>query len=334
MEEIIDFLDQSAVFAMSLGSKELFHSNFWAWLMKIDPAYADAFFDGISEKIERVEREEKNRDITIWTKDNKAYVIENKLKSIPYKEQLENYQNELGPLFAGGLLTGVISCERPDRWEFKSYGTIGEKIREIAERENNNFRKALIQEYADVICKIAALLSNLTTIKYPDQYIVNQLDERIIKLRFDDVVKKLQAEKFKMFLKRQVDGAEICIINDFSNGDAIVNVYYESTDFNVGISIQGKQFRRVISGNGSAKAIFEKGRNAGYFAERTERVIFGKRTGMRKDFCKFEGSIGVRDNTKNTHVYQYWNVENFSFEALKNEIIQQMQVAAEAIRKM
>ena len=36
LSTIIKELKQNPLFAMSLGNKELFHSNFWAWIMEIE----------------------------------------------------------------------------------------------------------------------------------------------------------------------------------------------------------------------------------------------------------------------------------------------------------
>ena len=44
MENSIKFLENSLLYQMSLGSKELYHSNVWAWLIEKDPAFISAFF--------------------------------------------------------------------------------------------------------------------------------------------------------------------------------------------------------------------------------------------------------------------------------------------------
>ena len=36
MDKEIRFLKESLMYQMSLGSRELFHSNVWAWLMEMD----------------------------------------------------------------------------------------------------------------------------------------------------------------------------------------------------------------------------------------------------------------------------------------------------------
>lgn len=77
--------------------------------MDTDREFAKAFFDNIDiNNIYRVERESGNRDRSIWMKDGSCYVIENKLKSIPTEQQINEYQDKLGNGFVEGLLTGAI----------------------------------------------------------------------------------------------------------------------------------------------------------------------------------------------------------------------------------
>ena len=89
-ESPVSELKKSPIFAMSLSSKELFHSEFWAWLFARNIEYARIFFPNIST-IENVGREEGNRDITVYS-GGKGYVIENKVKSLPNVKQLEKFR--------------------------------------------------------------------------------------------------------------------------------------------------------------------------------------------------------------------------------------------------
>lgn len=67
----IDRLKQSLVYKMSLGSKELYHSNIWAWLMENDNSFIKAFFPDCNEDYHdfQIEREQSHRDLTIWFKN-------------------------------------------------------------------------------------------------------------------------------------------------------------------------------------------------------------------------------------------------------------------------
>ena len=46
MENLIDKLKNNPLHYMSLGSKELFHSNFWAWLIDYNKRFVECFFPG------------------------------------------------------------------------------------------------------------------------------------------------------------------------------------------------------------------------------------------------------------------------------------------------
>lgn len=91
IKQMIDYLKESPLYAMSLGGRELYHSNFWAWLMRKYPGFINVFFENIETDGVKITREEKNHDLTIHTKNNKIYIIENKIKSLPSKEQLDRY---------------------------------------------------------------------------------------------------------------------------------------------------------------------------------------------------------------------------------------------------
>ena len=78
-------LKKSPLFPMSKGAMELFHSNFWKWLIEeIDYEYATAFIEDKNfnfNQINKVEREKKHTDLLISV-GNKSIVIENKIRII------------------------------------------------------------------------------------------------------------------------------------------------------------------------------------------------------------------------------------------------------------
>lgn len=93
---------------MSLGSKELFHSNFLEFLWDTN---GDTFIKMINDFYTNqvlplqasdytLGREEKNFDICIYHMEGKKkiydFVLENKVKSLPYKEQLQDYVDKVG----------------------------------------------------------------------------------------------------------------------------------------------------------------------------------------------------------------------------------------------
>ena len=100
--EISD-LRQSPLFNLSLGSKELFHSNFLAWLFESYPRESGAMLARFLENgngdvsIKCVKREEEHLDLSIYFNNGQELVIENKVKSLPYIAQLQAYSKNSAP---------------------------------------------------------------------------------------------------------------------------------------------------------------------------------------------------------------------------------------------
>lgn len=123
----IEYLKTSPMFNLSLSSKELFHSNFLYWIWKLDPNTFKSLMarllnistDDLKWGDEwEVVREYNSFDLCVKYCDKESnneetgarkidygdvlLVIENKVKSIPYKGQLHKYVNKVKKLY--GLL--------------------------------------------------------------------------------------------------------------------------------------------------------------------------------------------------------------------------------------
>ena len=108
--EHVEHLRKSPMFNLSLSSNELFHSNFLSWIWNCDPEafkkiislFVGKEFDidrGPDKSIE-VRREYKNFDLSIVERNGEEegrvlFVLENKVKSVPYIEQIEEYIDKI-----------------------------------------------------------------------------------------------------------------------------------------------------------------------------------------------------------------------------------------------
>ena len=125
-EKAINYLKTSPMFNLSLSSKELFHSNFLYWIWKLDPnafksLMETLLLDDPTNELDwgdnwEVVREYNSFDLCVKHCDTSKkedgetkivsgdvlLVIENKVKSIPYKGQLHKYVNKVKELY--GLL--------------------------------------------------------------------------------------------------------------------------------------------------------------------------------------------------------------------------------------
>lgn len=363
MKEKIQYLKTSPVYAMLLGSKELFHSNFWHWLMTCEDikpknTFVNIFFN--LQNIDKIEREQQHRDLTIW-QNNVAYVVENKIKSVPYKEQLKEYENNLEKRqsFGLGILTGIF---KPDfmkdndcnKWTFVSYKEIGERIlKTLKEVKCSEFNKLIIEEYANVVLNIYNIINE--KLLMTKNLIQNNDCKDLEEIRLDDICKKYSAEKFSKYLKQRIYNELESLLRDKSNCRLVISSDFTRkssyNDFRVcvnerdvqrkleiGIQIQNGEYRisAVKFGKIDNQMVFDEFLKKGWFfpVDRigNERFINGKHTSLRKkeNFCKYEtpGDAGYH------FVYQYWNIKDYSFEFLCNEIYKDMKKAIDIVNNI
>lgn len=179
-------LYENPMFRISLGSKELFHSNFLAFLWDCDKqAFLNVINDLLPEgkKINvnellgkeglTIYREKENLDLCIChTENNKEcidIVIENKVKSIPYIEQLDEYrQTAAKPQYKNSasvtyiLLT--LATEFPNKeaiervWNIITYDQLVKAIKQYYHKNNIEPRlQQYVADYTDFIDKLSAL---------------------------------------------------------------------------------------------------------------------------------------------------------------------------------
>ena len=363
IEEIIQELKPNPFLYMSLGSKELFHSNFWAWLFELDREFIKNFFSELkinpTDNI-KITREEGKRDITIWI-NNEAYVIENKFKSLPDENQLINYQTNLdkGKIFKQGIITGIINPNfNNNHWQFVSYEKIYKEILETLKKVKDKltpFNYNLIKEYCTFLEKLQDLLALFTKLSKEENELnlTQRFSSSLSDIRMESLCKKINMNVFSNYLKENLkvnnktkDGIKIS--QDYTRGESLINIEYEK-NFNegyitkIGIQIQGTQYRRIIvkqldrakNLNGKViskddnlkKDIFDEYKGKGWFEEKIEKTLFGHSTSQKENFC----SYCVENDY--IFIYQYYNIQDFSFDANLTNIRNDLEIAKEIIEK-
>jgi hypothetical protein len=223
-------LNMNALFKLSLGSKELFHSNLLESILGIDDEngryFSCEFFKllGIPglENITKIETEREKNHIDISfrfyksekVKPVKTIFIENKVKSLPDLDQLNKYRKDLKGKNREFILLSLIMTEfkeKKSKWRHFSYGNVADKL-EIAIRTTKgnlptfsniiSFDK-LIDEYCAFI-KELSLIGSIIETKPEDLYIFsngqcNGVDFR--KLRIHDLVLKLKYQQIERLFK-------------------------------------------------------------------------------------------------------------------------------------
>lgn len=351
-------LKESPVFALTLGAKELCHSNFWKWLIDKDKNFAKVFFKEIDvDKIDSVSREKEHMDLVVETKNGDyigGYIIENKLKSLPDKEQLENYKNKYASKkerhFVCGKVTGISkpSFVLPNGWDPLSYEEILDGIEKMYQSANlTGDDKIVVKEY------IESSKSMLYVIDESCKAIGNTMDcsklDKMSKIKLDDIVKKLQADRFAHFLNENIrkeleklidnNSWEVVIKPGFTRKDSLVDVRFKKEEnedeLSLGIQIQGDKFKRIVSTTKvaqtskkqKAEKLFEKYHAMGWLKsyDASTKMVFNKKTQQTKDYCSY-----VTD--KYTLVYQYFDIEDYKFTTLMNEIFSHLNDASKIIK--
>ena len=186
----LEELYQNPMFRISLGSKELFHSNFLAFLWDCDKqAFLNMINDllpkdnkiNVSELLGKegltIYREKENLDLCIChTENNKDcidIIIENKVKSIPYIEQLDEYRqtaakhqdkDSTGTAVTYILLT--LATEFPNKeaidsdrkWNIITYDQLVKALQQYYPKNNIEPRlQQYVADYTDFINKLSAL---------------------------------------------------------------------------------------------------------------------------------------------------------------------------------
>ena len=295
MEQIIKNLRLNPIFRMSLGSKELFHSNFLEFLWCVDQR---AFIGMINQILPnntldpnrqyQIGREKENFDICLFHKEKKKdvydLVLENKVKSIPYKEQLIGYVNkvkESSPHCRFILLT--LSEDFPDKgdmklagWEIVRYDQLKGIIEDLFLINNICSEKdsLYIRDYCDFIEQLSLLKNEILPDNLLAQPLFNNNDIDKLKLiRLHDLYIKLRCSWFVMTLKKKL--TEECHLSpvvvvhkyeeiikehkkpgiylnvDMNQGNGQIAAWiYDSNDDNGNtfeVVIQGNQYRHGIN---------------------------------------------------------------------------------------
>lgn len=228
IENIIDELKNNPMFRLSLGSKELFHSNFLEFLWDSNHG---SFFKMLkvlgckrtwNDETYELSREKENFDICIFhKKGNKIcydLIIENKVKSIPRKEQLKEYYEKArdhGSSNVDLILLSLVE-EFPDKsiiekekfkkecgiWRIVNYNQLYDAIKNVyIKTDNTNY----ITDYCCFINQMHSLQSIILGEEFEKEaYFKGEEQKLLEKVRLHDLYIKLRASKFMSLLEHEL----------------------------------------------------------------------------------------------------------------------------------
>lgn len=257
-------LQANPVLHMSLHSKELFHSNFLAWLVEAHPDLGEQVLkpwleSDSTQKALRVRRETHHLDVVIELPGYRPLVIENKVFSLPYKAQLAGY-DEVNLPKAG--LTGAtrILLSLPDPgwvtwegWTWVSYDVLADRLEPHVSTltSRDAFSGLLLRHYVSMVRDLLEL-ARLTAATGDGDEVALDADqvELLRPLRLHDVMQKLRARQILL----RVEGAYRERATPFTwtevgmaNGSVLMStaLTLDNRD-QLGWQLQGAQWRRFL----------------------------------------------------------------------------------------
>ena len=281
-------LKLSPMFNLSMASKELFHSNMLYWISQVYPNEFKQVLNSLHidtnqwpEKWE-VHREKEHFDLSVTVKNSDKeeyiFILENKVKSIPYKRQLDEYVQKAG---SGDkiqylLLSLCTDFAHEDEicksgWKIANNSDLAKAIKGIISQIPDSYHQALLKDY----CSYIELLHGMQEqwkLNLDDNYcsVVVEADEDIKQLI--DVKKKLLVSQMAQCLLDKIPGAVLAgnkeieikkdgkttIPEEIKNGKVFINfgmtrstglidlkVRVKGNLFLI-IQVQGKQFKHCV----------------------------------------------------------------------------------------
>lgn len=218
-------IEKSPMFQLSLGSKELFHTNFLYWLWKAEP---NAFWRIMSKFgiktddkgslavkrewehfdlsiVHETIKKKKGKDVKIV--DNIVAVIENKVKSIPRIKQLDNYNKEIEKVNKDNeckkILLALIDPgfdHNEEGWSCFTYEKYRGFIEDCLTIIENDYDRCIIEDYYNMIDTLISfkdewLREDFSSMKYMDiiehSSVKDYIDLRINDLRHKTIFSKM-----------------------------------------------------------------------------------------------------------------------------------------------
>lgn len=265
LSELLKELKKNPIFKMSLGSKELFHSNFLEYINEVNEGLFLSIINrllpdnsklpnGIDYKLSR---ELENFDLCLYheevtsTKKKKDgqeneikqiifdLILENKVKSIPRKEQLKEYEDKVVKHNPEGYTTRYIllslaenfadksDIENENVWQIKSYKDLYDAISSEISSSNLQFScpkdKTYIQDYCDFISNLHRLQEKIL-MDVENQPLFQDVEE-FKKYRLHDLYIKLRCAKFLILLQKKLEVESISPVHFLNNHGDIRKIH-------------------------------------------------------------------------------------------------------------
>lgn len=325
--QFIDQLKDSPLYHLFISSRELFHSNFWLWLNKVNSIETVKLFSRkdvtegkISFQREYVVGRKGERtimDVVVFQNNKPTVVIENKVKDFPNNEQLlrieKAFNSDSNIQFVLATLFWTKEIEiNFSPWNVLTYQELSERLVPEKFARPNSYHYYLINDYKNLLSSLASIANLLSPTKQYDFakshcenlfYDLNDagLWEGYQKLRASHLIACFKSSTIYSELPQGIK-----IGYSVNNKKATLDFYMTIGQYNIGIQIEDKQFRRFINGI-QGQAVSDQLLTEGIFFDQ----VFRSKKGNKNFLGYFERKFS----------YQYEKIDSpISFDDLFDKI--------------
>lgn len=301
-EQTLDVLKNSVTFNMSLGSKELFHSNFLYWLSQTNKIFFleimrylaghqnFPFWWEISNF--EVKREYHNFDLCICVKygnNNKranredkilmpVLILENKMKSLPQADQLEQYTTKARDLNEEArnklatksnieklsidekteienkgsnitfILLSLLDSDIETNWVKKNYLNLYKAFDTSKDKRLEGLTLDIVNDYMEFIQSLYSL-ANDWNLNVDDSFNRKLIfpDKDLEELRIHDIRDKIHSQLLlKLIRKGLKKDYNIHTNTGYTHQKGLIDVWWKYGDVNFKIQLQGNVYKHAI----------------------------------------------------------------------------------------
>ena len=244
-------IENTLNYQLSLSNLELYHSNLFAVVLEKSEFINHKFFSNVIDINKKytdlkVYREKNSIDLTIEVidEDRKTHVIfiENKVKSLPGKDQLVRYSEKDSN--AKGILLSLVKpgFELPDSWFRRSYGELIEYYSDLLDKVDDTFRLFLI-DYIEYMKNVEEFIEKIS---YGESYFLEESNNKVLEgMRLRSVIEKIHYANLQnkiADLGYKTYSGRIRGAHHFG-----INLPVEGITSSFDIQIQGNQYRHKIN---------------------------------------------------------------------------------------
>ena len=251
-------IENTLNYQLSLSNLELYHSNLFAVVLEKSGFINHKFFSNVIDIDKKyadleVYREKNSIDLTIEVidEDGKTHVIfiENKVKSLPDKNQLIRYSEKDSN--AKGILLSLVKpgFELPDSWYRRSYVELIEYYGDLLDKVDETFRLFLI-DYIEYMKDVEEFIEKIS---YSESYFFEESNKKVLEdMRLRSVIEKIHYANLEnkiADLGYKTYSGRIRGAHHFG-----IDLPIEGTTSSFDIQIQGNQYRHKVNFSPEDKA--------------------------------------------------------------------------------